>query len=211
MTLLLIFSLTAVKVREWEGRLGFQERLGRGANSRSNMFPFLVLEPPGSASAWAAGLVAMETARPWRPFPRGLCPPFLAGPLPSPLPVPSQLVLVFIQIASPSPLARSQLCAVSRPLLSPVVHFLLLRVACLRITVLPYFSLLVSPCLLLFVFWPSLLEPSGGQSGASSCPDVARAPPAIAAPQPQETGPRQLQQCRARLWGSSWCLGIRRQ
>ena len=122
LTLLLIFSLTAVKVREWEGRPGFRERLGHGANSRSNTFPFLVLEPPGSASAWAAGLVAMETARPWLPFPRGLCPPFLAGPLPSPLPVPSRLVLVFIQIASPSSLAHSQLCAVSRPLLSPMVH-----------------------------------------------------------------------------------------
>ena len=90
--------------------------------TQGQTFPFLVLEPPGSASAWAAGLVAMGTARPWRPFPRGLCPPFLAGPLPSSLPVPSQLVFVFIQIASLSPLARSQLCAVSRPLLSPMVH-----------------------------------------------------------------------------------------
>lgn len=42
----MIFSSTAVKVGEWEGRPGFWEGLVRVANPRSNTFPFLVLKPP---------------------------------------------------------------------------------------------------------------------------------------------------------------------
>lgn len=107
------------------------------------MFPVLVLEPPGSAGAWAAGLVAMETARPWLPFPRGLCPPFLAGPLLlSPLPVPSRLALVFIQIASLSSLAPNSVLS-PHPFCPPWSIFLYM--ARLHIAILPYFSLLVSP------------------------------------------------------------------
>ena len=62
----MIFSVTAVKVREWEGRPGFWEGLVYVANPRSNRkVPFLVLEPasPSPASAPAAGPVAMEAVK----------------------------------------------------------------------------------------------------------------------------------------------------
>lgn len=58
------------EVREWEGRPGFWEGLGRVANQTQGQSRSLFwslshpTHPPSSASAWAAGLVAMETARP---------------------------------------------------------------------------------------------------------------------------------------------------
>lgn len=61
----MIFPLTAVEVKEWEGRPGFWERLVCVANPRSNRVPFLVLEPasPSPASVPAAGPVAMEAVK----------------------------------------------------------------------------------------------------------------------------------------------------
>lgn len=58
---LMLFSLTAVKVRqgEREGRPDFRQGQGHSASPRSNTLPFLVLEPPAPA-----GPVAMATARP---------------------------------------------------------------------------------------------------------------------------------------------------
>ena len=129
LTLPLIFSLTVVKVREWEGRPGFWEGVGCRANSRSNTFPFLVLEPPPHHPPPALGSRPgcygnSKTPRnPWLPFLGGLCPLFLEGPLPITLtcPLPACLRL-YPDCFPPSPLAPSQLCAVSISLLSLMVH-----------------------------------------------------------------------------------------
>lgn len=130
LTLPLIFSLTAVKVREWKGRPGFREGVGCRANSRSNTFPFLVLEPPlplplcqclGSRPGCYGNSKALRN--PWLPFLGGLCPFFLAGPLPITLtcPLPAYPRL-YPDCFPPSPLGPSQLCAVSISLLSLMVH-----------------------------------------------------------------------------------------
>lgn len=60
--------------------------------------------------------------KPWLPFPRGRCPPFLAGPLPIALTCP--FPACFTQIASLrhlSPLAPSPLRAITISFLSPMV------------------------------------------------------------------------------------------
>lgn len=47
----MLFALTAVKVKEWEERSDFWVGLTVWVvKPRSNAFPFLVLEPPGSIS-----------------------------------------------------------------------------------------------------------------------------------------------------------------
>lgn len=47
----MLFALTAVKVKEWEERSDFWVGLTAWVvKPRSNAFPFLVLEPPGSVS-----------------------------------------------------------------------------------------------------------------------------------------------------------------
>lgn len=47
----MLFALTAVKVREWEGKSDFWAGLTVWVvKPRSNAFPFLVLEPPGYVS-----------------------------------------------------------------------------------------------------------------------------------------------------------------
>lgn len=97
-----IFSLTAVKVREWEGRPGSWEGLVCVANPRSNTSLFWSLSPPGpprrcpgsgpgchgsSQVQRKPGCHSLEVAVPLSSL----------APFPSPSPSPPSVRLVFIQ------------------------------------------------------------------------------------------------------------------
>lgn len=109
----MVFSLTAVKVREWEGRPGLWEGLVRVASPRSNTFLFWSLSPQlrhclGSRPGCYGNSKILRKL--WLPFPRGRCPPFLAGPLPITLTCPRQLApCLYLDGFTPSPLAPSLL------------------------------------------------------------------------------------------------------
>lgn len=60
-------------------------------------------------------------------------------------------------------------------------------------------------------FWPFALEPEGRQSGVPTVPGVLMPPPALLPCGLRKPGLASCSECGARLWGSSWGLGIRRQ
>lgn len=207
----MILSLTAVKLREWEGRPGFCEGLVCVANSRSHTFPFLVLEPLGSASVWAAGLLLWKQQgleKALASFPGGPSPPFLAGPLPSTLTCPRPAC----SLSSPRLLHFIASCSLTA--LNPTVP----DGPSSSLSGWPPSALPFSPASLFL----SLPDPSSLFSGPPHwSPKVGRAgfptvltlpmPPPASLPRASGWGLASCSERCARRWGSSWGLGIRRQ